>query len=302
MADILERIGFMLVNRYYVFVFFAVYLLFAVSDLGWRRVAIFTVIGYFTAFLCEFSSIRNGFPFGLYFYHYEEAQAHREIWIGGVPFWDSLSFVFLSYFSYTVARLVYSPLLVRRRDVQLVEPRPLRRSFKVLVTASFFMAFADVVIDPVTLHGEKWWLGSVYHYADADAPYFGVPIANFLGWALVGFVTVGLFQLIDGLREGASEGEAWRRGRRLLPFGALLGPLTYLGVVAMNIRTTFSIGLTRLAIVDIFIFTLPCVLLASLFLKPSNRAAAGDVEALAESDPHSPLFERYRPEDLHRPE
>jgi hypothetical protein len=64
------------------------------------------------AFACEYSSTRNGFPFGLY--HYFDETRTRELWISNVPFWDSLSFVFLSYFSLVLAGgllALYAPAL-----------------------------------------------------------------------------------------------------------------------------------------------------------------------------------------------
>ena len=94
-VELAGRIAGMLVHRPYVFVFFAVYLVAAVARMGWRRTAFFTVIAYTVAFAAEFSSTRNGFPFGLY--HYIDTTRDRELWIGNVPFWDSLSFTFLCY-------------------------------------------------------------------------------------------------------------------------------------------------------------------------------------------------------------
>ena len=70
--------------RPYVFAFFAAYLLAAVPHMGWKRVAIFTLLGYLTAFASEFSSINSGFPYG--WYYYLDKTSNRELWIAGVPF------------------------------------------------------------------------------------------------------------------------------------------------------------------------------------------------------------------------
>ena len=94
--------------RPYVFVFLAVYLFVSIVNFGFRTTAIFTVITYAVALACEWSSVHNGFPFGLY--HYIPATVGREIWVFGVPFMDSLSFTFLSFASYTVALLIASPI------------------------------------------------------------------------------------------------------------------------------------------------------------------------------------------------
>ena len=49
------------------FIFFAAYLILAVTHIGWRRAALFTAFAYTVAFLCEWSSAvaATGFPFGL---------------------------------------------------------------------------------------------------------------------------------------------------------------------------------------------------------------------------------------------
>src|SRR5437899_4542529 len=81
-----------LVLRPYVFVFLAVYLLAAVSRMGWAKTAAFSAVAWVIAYAAEFSSTRNGFPFGLYVY--VDATRDRELWLANVPFFDSLSFTF----------------------------------------------------------------------------------------------------------------------------------------------------------------------------------------------------------------
>src|SRR5690348_15816910 len=87
--------------RPYVYAFFVCFLVFALRHLGWKRLLTFMVSTFVVAYASEYSSTRNGFPFGPYTY-FDETRV-RELWISNVPFWDSLSFVFLSYFSFIVA-------------------------------------------------------------------------------------------------------------------------------------------------------------------------------------------------------
>ena len=75
--------------RPYVFAFLAAYLVAAVLHLGWRSTLWFTVVGYLIAFASEFSSINTGFPYG--WYYYIDVTKDQELWIAGVPFFDSLS-------------------------------------------------------------------------------------------------------------------------------------------------------------------------------------------------------------------
>ena len=79
--------------RPYVFIFLASFLFIAIVNFGVRTTILFTALTYAVALACEWSSVHNGFPFGLY--HYVEATRGREIWVLGVPFMDSLSFTFL---------------------------------------------------------------------------------------------------------------------------------------------------------------------------------------------------------------
>ena len=109
--------------RPYVFIFFACYLFLAITHIGWRRAALFTTVAYAVAFLCEWSSAvaATGFPFGLYYYI--DRTSHRELWIAGVPFMDSLSFTFLSYVSWELATGLLGRLKVGWRSVQVWDQR-----------------------------------------------------------------------------------------------------------------------------------------------------------------------------------
>ena len=94
-------------RRPYVFLFLAVYLIIAILNMGVIRSVVFTVLAYTIAFLSEYSSTRNGFPYG--FYSYIETTRNQELWISNVPFMDSLSYSFLVYVAYTMALFLWSP-------------------------------------------------------------------------------------------------------------------------------------------------------------------------------------------------
>jgi uncharacterized membrane protein len=169
------------IYRPYVYAFLVCYLVFAIYHLGIKKTGLFLVGTYLVAFLAEYSSTRNGFPFGIYTY-IEETRTH-ELWISNVPFWDSLSFVFLSYFSFLVAAAARFP-------------RDLERAFSAWETpviGGVLMMLLDIVIDPVALRGDRWFLGHVYFYPNGGS-YFGVTIANFIGWFAVGFFSQWVFQ------------------------------------------------------------------------------------------------------------
>jgi uncharacterized membrane protein len=285
MLDLLNRIVGMLVLRPYVFLFFAVYLVAAVSKMGWKKAAAFTLIAYGVAFVAEFSSTRTGIPFGLY--HYVDTTRDRELWISNVPFWDSLSFTFLCYLGFSLAVLIYSPLQIRPGDVQVVDTCEIRQSRRVLVTATVLMTLLDVVIDPLTLRGERWFLGKIYYYPQSGI-YFGVPLSNFIGWALVGAVTVFLFQWFER-RQWLSSDLARPAGVRRLPYGGLIEPLLYAGVLLFNIVLTFAIGETLLGIIAVMIFLPVAVLFTANFVDPRRRADAAQLATHRYDFPHSPI-------------
>ncbi len=280
--SVVARIAGMIVERPYVFVFFGIYLLLAVTRLGWRRTALFTVIAYVVAFSAEFSSTRNGFPFGLY--RYIETTRAREIWIGNVPFWDSLSFTFLCYLGWRLAVLLYAPLVIEARDVQVAETRALATSWRVCLTGAMLMTLLDVVIDPLSLRGDRWFLGQVYYYPNGGL-YFGVPLSNFAGWFLVGATTIGLYQSCERAKPWRGGG----RGVRHVRFGALLEPLLYLGVLSFNVALTFAIGERLLGTIAILLYVPVVALFVPHFLNSQRRATRDDVAAHLRDYPVSPL-------------
>jgi hypothetical protein len=93
-----------LVLRPYVFLFMAAFLVAGARDLGLRRTLLFGAVVWPIAWAAEWSSIHVGIPFGLY--HYTGLTRGQELYVAGVPFFDSLSFTFLAYAAYCLARLV----------------------------------------------------------------------------------------------------------------------------------------------------------------------------------------------------
>jgi len=258
--------------RPYVFVFLGCYLAIAMVNFGLRTTLLFTGLTYAVAWACEWSSVHNGFPFGLY--HYVQATRGREIWVAGVPFMDSISFTFLSFASYTVALLLSAPLYRRGVDLRTLDTWELRRSPRVWLMAALFMVMIDMVADPLSVLGDRWFLGRIFWY-DPPGPHFGVPISNYLGWYFVAAVSVAIFQWLDRrLNRG--------RGKPLgaapaVPSRALCGPGLYAGIVGFGIVMLFRIGAPEIAWAGIFIF-LP--LLALGFHVVTRAECWGDAAAV----------------------
>ncbi|HSD22154.1 MAG TPA: carotenoid biosynthesis protein [Anaeromyxobacter sp.] len=247
------------VHRPYVYAFLACFLVFAGYQLGWRRTLTFGVATWLLAFGAEFSSTRNGFPFGPYRY-FDETRT-RELWISNVPFWDSLSFVFLSYFSLALAAALLTPATERARGSSSGLGHPAAP-----LLGGALMMLLDVVIDPVTLQGDKWFLGRIYEYP-APGFYFGVTAANFAGWFLVGASSQWLFQRCVAVLP-------WCRG----PFRAAHPRLAwaifgvYAGVLGFNLAVTVWIGDLRLAAASAAV---SAVTIGAIALRLRARAPAG---------------------------
>jgi len=269
--------------RPYVFIFLLAYLFAAVSRMGWARTAIFTAIAWIVAYAAEFSSTRNGFPFGLY--HYVDATRDRELWLSNVPFFDSLSFTFLCYLGHALAVLLYAPLVMRRGDFQVADTRAMRTSTRVLLTGAFLTMLLDVVIDPVTLQGERWFLGRIYYYPSGGV-HFGVPLSNYAGWFLVALAGIGLFQRVERLAGWSTA------GIRHVPYGGLVEPLIYLGIVVFNLGVTFWIGEQLMGVVGVSVFAPVVVLFLTHVLNPMRRATVADVVRHLVDYPVSPLRPR----------
>ncbi len=287
-----------LILRPYVFGFLLLHLAGASALLGWWRTAAFTLITWGVALAAEHSSIRTGIPFG--WYYYVPRTADRELWIAGVPFFDSLSFSFLLVASYGLAWFLLAggrtscnfgsrisdvglqdlhsgyPPDVRQPTSDMSRlgfwPRPGR--LRHLILASLLFVLVDVVIDPVALRGDRWFLGQISGYPEPGL-YFGVPLANFLGWGVVGVTATALYHCWERCFCEAPLG----LGRRLstLTVGrfrgrAALCPGLYFIVLAFNLAVTGALGEWRLLLSGV-ILTLPIFLwTAGIFVGPRALA------------------------------
>lgn len=266
--------------RPYVFAFFGAFLLACVPHVGWRRTLSFTAVGYLIAFASEWLSINTGFPYG--WYYYIDATSHRELWVAGVPFFDSLSYVFLAYCSYATALFILSPLKAWRWNVATLETRRIRRSLSALILGAFLQTFLDIVIDPVALQGRRWFLGQIYGYREQGI-HFGVPLSNYGGWFLTSLVLVGAFQLIDARRLTDPP-----QGVCNLLFRSLLGPLLYLSVLLFNLGMTLWIGESFQALEGGLMYTLPLLMIVVLALWRVNRYTKDEMGEHIRDYPWSP--------------
>lgn len=252
--------------RPYVFIFLTVFLFAGITSMGRARTCVFLFGTWILAFLSEYSSTRNGFPYG--WYHYTETTRDQELFISNVPFMDSLSYSFLLFASYSMSLYTLGSLRRRGWKLYVLDTFKLRRSVGVLFLTAVYMMMIDFIIDPVALQGEKWFLGKIYYY-DYQGYYFGVPLSNALGWGIVGFVATFCYQRLEAKFFPSSFRD---KGVRLFGLRSYFGIGLYYGVLVFNLAVTAWIESWGLLIAGCFIWLLPTILLAFKFIDPRAQA------------------------------
>jgi uncharacterized membrane protein len=231
--------------RPYVFVFLCAFLFYATQLIGWPRTWRFFIISWATAFVCEFFSTRTGIPFG--WYNYTGLTVGQELYLSNIPLMASLSFSYLLYAAYCVTLCVLLP--IERASTSPHPPlMPLhfdlasRSSRPVLLLTALFFALIDMVIDPVALRGDRWFLGRIYDYTDPGV-HFGVPLTNYVGWLVVGLISLSIYFAFDRRLPAPPTHANWSTTHRLL-----LGVGLYYAVIAFILGVAFWISEWHLGI------------------------------------------------------
>ena len=240
------------VLRPYVIGFLAFFLAAGIRDLGRARTLGFLLWGFLVALVAELSSTRVGVPFGLY--HYSGETAGLELFLSNVPFFSPLSFPFLAYASFSLARQALGPGWAGTRAGRL----------RTVALSGVLMALLDVVIDPLAVRGGRWFLGHLFTYPEGGV-YFGVPLSNFVGWLLVGGATVGGYVwATEDTRSGSPR----------------LGLTLYYLVLAVNLTVTLWIGEMLIAAAGIVVQVAVFLLLYNLSRVSPVRWSAERLSAI----------------------
>jgi Carotenoid biosynthesis protein len=144
--------------------------------------------------------------------------------------------------------------------VYVLETKKIRDSFQVRILGALLFVYLDIIIDPVALRGDRWFLGRIYGYPEQGV-YFGVPLSNFIGWFAVGFSMIYVLQKIDRYlrRKGVPDLTGYR-----YPWRFLIGPILYFCVLVFNLLVTFFIRELLLGWAGIFIVLLPAFLMYAI--------------------------------------
>jgi len=148
-----------------------------------RGILTFLAICVLVGNVFENLGVRTGFPFGSYYF--TDVMGPK---ILVVPIFLGLAYVGMAYLSWTLARLIL-------KETQ----RPLAgsRVIRLALLASAIMVSWDLSMDSVWSTIVRAWIwrqGGIY---------FGVPLTNFLGWFVTGYVFYQLFALYTRNRPGA---------------------------------------------------------------------------------------------------
>ncbi|HET8533138.1 MAG TPA: carotenoid biosynthesis protein, partial [Methylomirabilota bacterium] len=143
---------------------------------------------------------------------------------------------------------------------------------RVVLLSGVAMMLLDLVIDPLAVRGERWFLGHIFYYPDGGL-YFGVPLSNFVGWLAVGWVTVG----------GIVWATAAAERETPAPGAPALGIALYYLVLAVNLTVTVWIGEALIAAAGIVVHAVLFLLLYSVNRVTVGRWSAEPLSAPATS-------------------
>jgi putative membrane protein len=159
----------------------------------------------------------------------------------------------------------------------ILETEKIRNSWYTTFLGTLLFVYLDIIIDPVALQGNRWFLGQIYGYQEQGI-YFGVPISNFAGWFVVGFLMITVLQKID----------LWLRRKNIsdfhgqnYPWRYIIGPGLYSGILVFQLVITFSIKEYMMGWVGIFIVLLPVMLVYTI---TKIKLSAGNDEKKAREE------------------
>ncbi len=275
----LEPLLWSFIHRPYVTLFMVFFLILSHLEQGWPRTALWVLTSYAVALAAEWGSINHGIPFGAYVYHYEALR--NDLVVLGVPFFDTLSFSFLSYVSFSFAQFFLSPLWIKSFDVQRLTPSEVRNSRSCLVLGAFLMTVVDLIVDPIANLGKYWFLGDIYHYPEPGV-HFGVTFANYGGWFIVAATTIFLNQRLDAWLAAREQGLDPKGRPARWRFQGLFAPCFWAGIVLFQLGVTWWVALSGQpgldaarvklqAVTGSYILAPILVLAAMQIAKPSNR-------------------------------
>ncbi|MGA7470142.1 MAG: carotenoid biosynthesis protein [Halobacteriota archaeon] len=159
----------------YAFVVFVIAGLHGRERYGLKNMAIFFLVTWAVSLFFEALSINTGLPFGLH-YHYTV----QSLSLFGVPSVIIFAYFGTGYFSWMLSH-VFTGQFSKKLQGKWI--------FVVPLIAAFILVMWDLGMDPIFSTVLSLWVW------ESPGPYFGVPIMNFVGWFVTGFIFYQLFAL-----------------------------------------------------------------------------------------------------------
>ena len=180
----LSLLPFLVIQLTKKFIFFTTFSLFAIFLHGiylfGPQIIYFLLIIYLISTVIELISLKTSLNFfGIkYSYSLNHPFFSSGIALMGVyPLEVSLSWVILKYISFTIALLISQAFSISH--------------FWIIFLSPLILLSQDLIIDPVAVNKTKLWKW------EKGSAYFGIPVQNFIGWYLVGFISSLIFSFID---------------------------------------------------------------------------------------------------------
>ena len=187
-------------HRWWALIFIPVFFWAATAERTWVRALRFFAIATGVSLGAEYLSTHTGFPYG----HYDYIARTRgyELYISNVPVFVPLTFGVVVWAGRALANRIGAA----------------RASL--IVGGALLATAMDLVIDPMTLRGGSWFMGSLYAYR-SSGPWFNVPWSNYAGWILVSAVILSIDTVLER--------------RETISVDAVRGPLLAYGTCAFFI-------------------------------------------------------------------
>lgn len=154
-------------------------LAYGAATLGWRRTARFLALSVCVSLTAELVGTTTGWPFGAY--AYGEALGPKVL--ERVPYAIPLSWFYLG-----LASWVLASHLAARAGLAA-------RGWPAVLIGAWLLTVWDLVLDPAMAHPAMPLAFWTWHETGS---YFGMPVGNFVGWALTAAVFMGLDRLVSG--------------------------------------------------------------------------------------------------------
>jgi putative membrane protein len=212
------------VERWYVTLLGAVFLVCAVRHLGWRRTFAYAIPALALGLLFENGSVHFGFPYT--HYTFDDSLRGQEIFVGDVPLMVPLSYTFMGYFAFAAGRLVASgPWRTRARAW-----------WHEYLLGVVLMVWAIWIFDPVARLGDRWFLGPVFRYKGPGF-WFGLPLGSQAGFLLTALLLVGLLAWLTR-RDADERVTGFVRHPHAIALLTYHGQIAWLAIVAVVLDAT----------------------------------------------------------------